>query len=248
MTLKKTFFATAVAIASTLTVAQAATFSGDFDVRVVNYTFASNQSSSIALADQTNFDARYNAATDNVNRDAFTYSGDLDFFIDNVGPSNSDSETVADFFLGNDDGLPIGTLSGLDAIVGALQLSKPTFKTTTLFEFTGTFTEGFEMAITHDDGFSIYDDGVELISYANPTGIRTTPTTGTVTFTGGEFRLVYAAANGNPSQLLIEGTALNNSNEEEEPPTLVALPASSLLLLGGLGVLGAVGTRRKKRG
>ncbi len=247
MTLRNTFIAAAVALASTCSFAQAATFSGNFDVRVVNYTFPSQQSSSVALANQANFDARYNAGTDGVDRDAFTYSGDLDFFIDNLAPKNGDAETIADFFLGNDDGLPIGSLSGLDATVGALQLSKPTFQTTTLFEFTGTFSNGFEMSITHDDGFTIYDDGVELISYANPTGIRTTPSTGTVTFTGGEFKIVYAAANGNPSQLMIEGTPLTNNNEEE-PPTPVALPASSLLLLGGLGVLGAAGMRRKTRG
>ncbi len=236
--MKMTKILAAAALVATASAAQAATLSGTFDVRVVNYTFDTNQSSSVSIADQENFDARYDAAQDGVDRDTFTYTGDLNFFIDNLNPKNGDAETIADFFLGNDDGQPIGSVSGLDASVGALQLSAPTFKVTTLFEFTEVYSNSFDTSVTHDDGFTIYDNGIELFSFSNPTGIRTTPKTGTVTFSGGEFKLVYAAANGNPSKLYVEGEGI---------PSPVPLPAPALMLLGGLGALGALRARKKAR-
>ncbi|AEI93973.1 MULTISPECIES: VPLPA-CTERM sorting domain-containing protein [Roseobacter] len=234
MKITNTLAATAIAFFAAGIGAQAATLSGTFDVRVVNFAYSTNQSSSVAIASQSNFDTRFDAATDGVDRDVFTYTGELNFFIDNLGPVNGDAESIADFFLHNTTGLPIGLVQDLDATVGALQLSKPTFKTTTLFEFTEVYSNAFDTRVTHDDGFTIYDDGATLVSFANPTGIRTTPRTGTIAFTGGEFKLVYAAANGNPSQLLVEGAGV----------PAVPLPASSLLLLGGLGAFAAM--RRKK--
>lgn len=231
-------FAAAAVVTAGFSSAQAATLSGTFDVRVVNYSYDTNQSSSVAIADQSNFDTRFDAAQDGVDRDTFKYTGDLNFFIDNLAPKNGDAESIADFFLGNDDGVPVGSVTGLDASVGALQLSAPTFKTTTLFEFTEVYSNSFETTVTHDDGFSIYDNGVSLFSFSNPTGIRTTPTTGTVTFSGGEFKLVYAAANGNPSKLYVEGDGI---------PSPVPLPAPALMLLGGIGALGAIRARKKAR-
>lgn len=232
-----TLVATAFALFTAGVSAQAATLSGSFDVRVVNFTYATNQSSSVAIASQSNFDTRFDAATDGVDRDTFSYTGELNFFIDNLGPVNGDAESISDFFLHNTTGLPIGLVEDLDATVGALQLSKPTFKTTTLFEFTEVYSNAFDTRVTHDDGFTIYDDGDTLVSFANPTGIRTTPRTGMISFTGGEFKLVYAAANGNPSQLLVEGEGIS----------AVPLPASALLLLGGLGGFGLM-RRRQTRG
>lgn len=228
--------ASAVAILTTGLAAQAATLSGTFNVRVVNYDTGGGQASN-SIADQSNFDARYNAsqAADDGRSDVFTYTGELNFFIDNLNPKNGDAETILDFFMFNGTQNPVGAVAGLDENVGNLQLSKPKFAITTLFEFTEVYSNSFDTRVTHDDGFSIYDNDVELISYANPTGIRTTPKTGTVNFSGGEFRLVYAAANGNPSKLLVEGDGIS----------AVPLPAPALMLLSGFGAL-SVMRRRKK--
>lgn len=242
MLFMKTVVASAAALVATCLTAGAATLSGTFDVRVVNFAYDTAQNRSVAIADQGNFDARWNAATDGVNRDTFTYTGELNFFIDNLKPKNADLESISDFFLLNDTTTPVGSISGLDATVGALQLSKPTFRITTLFEFTEVFLNAFDTRVTHDDGFSIYDDGAELMSYSNPTVIRTTPVTGTVNFSGGEFKLIYAAANGNPSKLLVEGAGIPADNQ----PAPVPLPASALLLLGGMGALGVMRVRRKR--
>ncbi|WP_262386594.1 hypothetical protein ROLI_027780 [Roseobacter fucihabitans] len=219
--------AAVVSFAAFLPAAQAATLSGMFEVQVVN--FDAGGSSTGARADRTNFDARF-AAADNTRKATFTYNGALDFFIPN--PTNQDLEKIADFFGSN----ATGVVSGLDAGVAGLRLSNPTFRTTTLFSFTEVFSNAFDTRVTHDDGFTIYDDTVELIGFANPTGIRTTPRTGTINFTGGEFNLIYSAANGNPSKLLVEGEGIS----------AVPLPASALLLLGAMGGFG-VAARRKAR-
>lgn len=229
MNLKLTILAAATALALTSFVsgAQAATLSGVFEVQVVNFDAGGSRSG--ARADRTNFDTRF-AAADASRKDTFTYKGSLDFFIAN--PTNEDLENISDFL--NSNGA--GTVSDLDAGVAGLRLSNPQFRTTTLFSFTEVFSNAFDTRVTHDDGFTIYDDGAELIGFANPTGIRTTPTTGTVNFSGGEFNLVYSAANGNPSKLLVEGEGI----------AAVPLPASAFLLLGAMGGLGAVSRRRAK--
>ncbi|WP_227267811.1 VPLPA-CTERM sorting domain-containing protein [Roseobacter weihaiensis] len=229
MKLTNTSIVSAFAVVTTTAGVYAATLSGTFDVRVVNYSFGSNQSSSVAVATKDNFETRFDAATDGVDRDTFRYVGALDFFIDN-DPRDVDAESISDFFASN----TLGSVFGLDSVVGGLTLSKPTFKTTTLFEFTEVYSNAFDTRVTHDDGFSIYGDGVELVSFANPTGIRTTPRTGKINFSDREFKLVYAAANGNPSRLLVEGDGVS----------VVPLPASAFLLLGGLGAFGLM--RRKK--
>lgn len=235
--LKNLLVASAVAVFAAGIAAQASTLSGTFEVRVVNYSTGGGSSSN-SIADQNNFDTRFNASqlANDGRSDVFTYTGALDFFIDNLNPTNGDNEKIADFFLVNGTATPVGTVSGLDAGVADLQLSKPTFAITTLFEFTEVYSNAFETRVTHDDGFSIYDDGASLISFANPTGIRTTPKTGTVTFTGGEFKLVYAAANGNPSKLLVEGNGV----------PAVPLPAPALMLISGIGAFAAMRRRKVK--
>ncbi|MGC3939491.1 VPLPA-CTERM sorting domain-containing protein [Roseobacter sp. EG26] len=220
--------AAALSIATFASGAQAATLSGIFEVKVVNFNAGGTGSG--ARANIENFNARY-AAADETRKDTFTYSGSLDFFVPN--PTNQDLETISDFLATN----ALGNVSGLDAGVGGLRLSNPRFQTTTLFSFTEVYENAFETVVTHDDGFSIYDDGAALFSFANPTGIRTTPKTGTETFTGGEFNLIYAAANGNPSRLLVEGDGV----------PAVPLPASALLLMGAMGGFGALARRKARK-
>ncbi len=244
MATKQFFFSAVFTLGMCFTgaTAQSATLSGTFDVRVVNYSFERNQNRSVAVADANNFDARFNAAVDGVNRDTFTYTGELDFFVDNY-PRDLDLETISDFL----SSATSGTFAGLDATVGGRKLSAPTFRTTTLFEFTEVYSNAFDTRATHDDGFSIYDDGVELLSYSNPTGIRTTPRTGTVNFSGGEFKLIYAAANGNPSKLLVEGDGLPFDPIDNNDVPAVPLPAPALLLMGSLGALAVVRRRQSKK-
>ncbi|WP_299505543.1 VPLPA-CTERM sorting domain-containing protein [uncultured Roseobacter sp.] len=220
--------AAALSLTTYATQAQAATLSGIFEVQVVN--FNAGGSGKGARANRKNFDARFAAAND-THKDTFVYNGALDFFVDNF-PRDLDLETISDF-LGS---LSSGTVSGLDAGVAGLRLSNPKFQTTTLFSFTEVYANAFDTSVTHDDGFTIYDDGEELIGFANPTGVRTTPKTGTINFTGGEFNLIYAAANGNPSKLFVEGDGV----------PAVPLPASALLLMGAMGGFG-VAARHKAR-
>ncbi|RYH05909.1 VPLPA-CTERM sorting domain-containing protein [Tropicimonas sp. IMCC6043] len=88
----------------------------------------------------------------------------------------------------------------------------------------------FAGSVLHDDGISAYDDGVlvSLASAADPTRAITTE----FLFNGGDFRLIYAAANGNPEVLSVTTTP-------------IPLPAGGLLLLSGLGGFAAFARRRK---
>ena len=204
--------------------AAAATLSGTFDVRVVN--FNAGGVAADAKADQANFDARWAAASAG-QKDEFAYSGFIDFHVDNF-PKDIDAESISEF-LATGVG---GSVTGLDATVGGLTLSNPTFQTTTLFEFTLTSSsQAFTFDVVHDDGITAYDDGIADIAFSNPTGVRTTSGG---SFDGGQFSLVYAAANGNPSKLHVTNVAP------------VPLPASSLFLIGGLAAMGAMARRKAK--
>jgi hypothetical protein len=218
----------AVAAATTATTASAARFaiSGAFNVTAVNVT---NLFSSEAQATRANFDAALagtlgasgtNAASVYAS-DTFTYTGELDFFTD-----NGSATKIVDWL----DSADTGSYSGLDSTFGGLTQSKGNIDngsaTATFYLFEATLDALSDIIVTHDDGFAIFDDGVEISFNRGPTSEDTTPGGN---FDGGKFEFLYVAVNNDPSKL---------------KATAVPLPAAAWLLLAASGGLIAAKRRR----
>lgn len=127
-----------------------------------------------------------------------------------------------------------GTITGLDAFFGNLQLSKPSIgngtATTTFFLFTTVLNMVGDFVIEHDDGVAVGDDGDRIGGLEGPNTVKTTNVFG---FDGGEFSLLYVATNGDPSVLKVSGDL-----------TPIRLPATLPLLLVGMG---GIAMMRRKR-
>ncbi|MCB1314060.1 MAG: VPLPA-CTERM sorting domain-containing protein [Sedimentitalea sp.] len=102
---------------------------------------------------------------------------------------------------------------------------------TTWFEFLGV-GQAFTFDVTHDDGFCFYDSGTTELCAPDPTSVAQTLGGN---YSGGVFQLVYAATNGDPSVLRVDG---------EGSLSAVPLPAGLPLLLAGIGGLALL--RRRK--
>lgn len=219
--------AAAAAILLALPVAgHAAPLSGTFEIDVYNYT--AGGSSSNAGATVANVDTLTLS-------DTFTWDGALDFRIDTRNGPEAGAPTIAAFL-----GTGTGSATGLDATVGGLTLSTgggsgdANFGTTTIFDIVATsfdapLTAAFDGVITHDDGITLLEDGAAIAQKAAPTSETTT----TFSFGGGEFRLIYASANGDPSILEVSGT-----------PAPIPLPAGIWLL--GAAMAGLFGVSRRR--
>lgn len=213
---KTTLGALAIVAVSAVSAA-AATLSGTFTVQVVNKT---NLTSAQSQATRANFDTYFNAASDNVTKDTFTYTGALDF-----ATFGGDSTTIAQWLASNVPGT-----EDINGTVGRLQLSKANINngtaTSTFFLFTLANLGATNFSIDHDDGIAVFDDGVRIGGNNGPTSQVTTAVNG---FNGGKFELLYVATNSNPSVLRVSA---------------VPVPAAGFLLLGALGGLAAL--RRRK--
>jgi hypothetical protein len=171
---------------------------------------------------------------------SFTYTGPISFVNTQAQNSTTSGDINSNFFAANvagisgytDDTAPsaqtygsFGTLASYLAASG----SEANYAYGSLYVFTDTtpVAAGATLTITHDDGATVYDNGVALPgTTAGPTTAVTetvtVPTTGTIT-------LVYARENGTPSIL---------TESVPEPVTMSLLGAGLL----GLGI-----ARRSRR-
>ncbi len=151
-----------------------------------------------------------------------TYTGLLDFAV-NL-PQSQSGTTIAQF-LGTGTGSYVVN-SGASAL-GNL-LSQPSFALTTLFDITGglLINATTSVSLTHDDGVSFCQATCDS-GHSAPTSA----VTDAFSATGGAYRIIYAATNGNPS--ILQGMAT------------VPVPAAGVLLMGGLAGFGLLKRRRR---
>ncbi len=118
-------------------------------------------------------------------------------------------------------------------------MAGPSGNAGTLFQFTGsvTVTNGETFTAAHDDGLTLIIDGLTVISAPGPTSAVLT----TDTYTGPSgtyaFDLVYGECCGPPAELVV------NLPFTAATPLPAALP----LFASGLGVVGFLGLRRKRK-
>jgi hypothetical protein len=187
--------------------AQAATLTGTFNITAYNYDSQGNNANSYASAAVlSTIGSRANLVSD-----SFTYTGALSF--------GTPAQQTVGAWLGTGG----GTVTGLDATLAGRQLSSGHYRSTTFFVITAAFVDGFNATITHDDGISVFDDGVAIRTRPAPTTAVNTVANG---FNGGAWSLYYVAANGNPSILVVDA---------DRQPTPVPVPAALPLLAAGLG-------------
>ena len=175
------------------------------------------------------------------------YSGDLNFGIPSGG-----TNTVGAFLTSAPGGTFVSSSYNVGLSTGGTSLFNSTnnlsngaFVGGTLFVFTGNIgTRTQSGTITHDDGATFWD-GWDGTSYATFVGGQAFPYTAvSESYNGltGAFELIYVEANGLPADLIVAG--LNNVLLVSAP---VPLPAALPLFAGGLGVMGLLGWRRKRK-
>lgn len=205
----KTFLAAAVLSGASALGANAAVLNGTFTIDLYNYD--AGGSSAAAAATVANVTANTLTAS-------ITYTGDLNFY----NNSNTSVRTFLEF--GG------GSFTEDSGDVDALVLSSGGFTTTTLFDITGVTPRSYNGTITHDDGITLLDGAGNII--ADSSAPTSSIATAFSNLPGGNFRLIYSAANGNPEVLSMDVAP-------------VPLPAGGLLLAGALGGLAALRRRRK---
>ena len=160
-----------------------------------------------------------------------TYTGNIDF-IEPTGGSNN----INDFLLSAPGSK---TLTGTLASLSGFQLSTTGFKVTTLFVITGSTANILTGTIHHDDGSSLYDGP----GYTNTVFDAAGPVVDTPTgYSGltGTWELLYVEANDLPARLTFD------VSRSEAPPT-TPIPGALPLFASGLGALGLLGWRRKRK-
>ena len=214
--MKKTILAAAL-VAGTMIggVANASILNGTFDIDIYRQVDSSNPDSAAIPANLLVGDLL----------GTIEYTGDLNF-----STSGTTQPTIASF-LATAGGSVDNTEDNID-LTG--QMTESGYDITTFFDITANLTIEFDGVVSHDDGISVYDDGI-LVSPA-ASAAPTQEIDSEFAFNGGNFRLIYSAANGNPEVLLV------NANNVSPVP----LPAAVWLF--GSALLGVFGIARRKSG
>ena len=153
----------------------------------------------------------------------FDYTGPLDF-VNNTMSAN----TFGDFFGSNS--ADISNLNtSLSSFLGTT-ISTSGYGITSYLSFTGTYTGGGAVSVSHDDGASLYTGamyGNTVFSSPNPTTDITS--SGTLPMgSNNPFDLIYVEANGAPADLVVTGLS-----PVPEPGT-IGLMALGMIGLGAL--------------
>jgi hypothetical protein len=107
----------------------------------------------------------------------------------------------------------------------------------TIYEFTFTDTAVETFSVMHDDGVSLFASGSNTNLLPAAASAPTTEVTTTLmNLQPGTYNLWYAAANNLPEDLVVNSI-----------PSGVPLPAALPLFATGIGALGLLGWRRKRK-
>ncbi|MEM8959590.1 MAG: hypothetical protein AAGC86_17460 [Pseudomonadota bacterium] len=223
-----------VAVATTAIVfavsASAAPLSGLFEIDIYNYESGGKSSNAAATVDNV-------AGRSGDFVGTIIYDGALFLRSDTRGGAAGGTPLITQFLDTGTGSYSVdnGDISGLFLSSGGGS-GDPKFGTTTLFDIVAIsldmpYRGAFEGVIHHDDGMTLLEDGAVVAGYSKPTSERKT----NYMFGGGDFRLVYTSANGDPSLLEVHAS----------PVAPVPLPAPALMLLTACGALGWAARRRK---